>query len=219
MLWFSYQSYSDFFTVLPPSLFLLLLSFVQWWVHRLGIFSTAVSYCLNPFVLCFSLLVAMPLIRIIFVWKFFFIHTIRTILKSCLEIKDEIPWAKNLISLNNNFIIAFEEIVIFKFTTKMTKKNLKNFHRKKWENKCLCINDSFIKRQKTPQSIKKRYDNPKRSIFWKEKTTGTVKKSRRGHKWRTTKRYEKIQKGFKWRIYSILPICNFFWHIVFWKME
>ena len=37
-----------------------------------------------------------------------------------------------------------------------------------------------------------------------------MKKSRRGHKWRTTKRYEKIQKGFKWRIYNILPICSFF---------
>ena len=95
---YSYQSYSDFFTVLPPSLFLLLLSFVQWWVHRLGIFSTALSYCLNPFVLCFSLLVAMPLIRIILVWKSFFIHRILTILRSCFEIKDEIPRVKSLIN-------------------------------------------------------------------------------------------------------------------------
>ena len=37
-----------------------------------------------------------------------------------------------------------------------------------------------------------------------------MKKSRRGHKWSTTKRYEKIQKGSKWRVYSILPLCNFF---------
>ena len=41
-----------------------------------------------------------------------------------------------------------------------------------------------------------------------------MKKSRRGHKWRTTKRYEKIHKGFKWRVYSILPICIFFAYCV-----
>ena len=149
---------------------------------------------------------------------------------------------QQIIPLNKKFIFAFEEIVIFKFyyqddnkktwrtstgrnegtnvsvsTTLLSKD--KNFHRKKWGNKCLCINDSFVKRQKTQQSIKKHYDNPKRSIFEKKQQQEQWRRAEEGTSEEQPKDMRKYIKGFKWRVYSILPVCSFFWRIVVWKME
>ena len=80
------------------------------------------------------------------------------------------------------------------FTTNMTTKNLKNFHRKKWGNKCLCINDSFVKRQKTQRSIKKHYHNPKRSMFEKKQQQEQRRRAEEGTSEEQTKDMRKYIK-------------------------
>ena len=118
---------------------------------------------------------------------------------------------QQIIPLNNNFIIAFEEIVIFKFYYQDDDQK-KGTSTGRNEGTNVSASTIQLSKDKNLTRVSRSTTTiPNEAFFEKKSTaTGTVKKSRRGHKWRTTKRYEKIQKGFKWRVYRILPLCIFF---------
>ena len=116
---------------------------------------------------------------------------------------------QQIIPLINNFIIAFEEILIFKFYYQHDNKKPEELPPEEMREQMSLYQRLFCQKTKNSAEYQEALRQSQTKHFWKETATGTVKKSRRGHKWRTTKRYEKIQKGFKGRVYSILPICIF----------